>query len=136
MGEESVNPDVLLMLARALIGLMFVQSSFAKLAAAPPIVAASRAHHIPAAGALVRLAGACELVGGTMLVLGVGARLAACLLTLFMISVTLGFLRFWSAPADQKQTQTMAFFSNLTTIGGLMYVAVCGPGTLAVTPAW
>ena len=128
--------DVALLLARFLIGLMFLVSSIPKLAGSPDEVKAIQGLHIPGAPGLLRLSGACEVAGFLMLVSGAGARIAAVLLILFMIVITGAFLRYWSfkGPPEAREGQKTAFYSNLAAIGGLLYIAVLGPGRLAIFP--
>jgi putative oxidoreductase len=75
---------------------------------------------------------ACELGGGTLLLLGYKARLGALVLFLFLIPVTLTFHNFWTYPPDQQQQQMILFMHNLTLMGGLLLVMAWGPGPLSL----
>jgi hypothetical protein len=66
-----------------MIAALFIQSALPKITRNRQEIAASTAHHIPAAETLVPLAGLCEPVGAGMLIVGVGARIAMALLALF-----------------------------------------------------
>ena len=63
-----------------------------------------------------------------MLILGWKARLAAGVLFLWMIPVTLMFHNFWAAPADQQMIQQIMFLKNFAMMGGFLYVMTFGSG--------
>ena len=69
-----------------------------------------------------------EVGGAAMLILGWNARLAAGVLFLWMIPVTLMFHNFWAAPADQQMIQQIMFLKNLSMMGGFLYVMAFGAG--------
>jgi putative oxidoreductase len=89
--------------------------------------------HLPAPAALERVTGVFEMVGATALVLGVYARVAAVALALFVAFVSLMFVQFWSfkGPDDARVMVRNLFVGNLAVIGGLLYVAAVGAGSLA-----
>ena len=89
--------------------------------------------HLPAPAALERVTGVFEMVGATALVLGVYARVAAVALALFVAFVSLMFVQFWSfkGPDDARVMVRNLFVGNLAAIGGLLYVAAVGAGSLA-----
>jgi putative oxidoreductase len=61
-----------------------------------------------------------ELLGGLMLVFGWHAELAALIMFLYMIPVTLIF--------HVSTGQTIEWAKNLAIMGGLLMIAVYGPG--------
>jgi putative oxidoreductase len=73
------------------------------------------------------------MVGATALVLGVYARVAAVALALFVAFVSLMFVQVWSfkGPDDARVMVRNLFVGNLAAIGGLLYVAAVGAGSLA-----
>ena len=117
-----------------LVSSVFVLSAIDKFRLVPQEVAAIRALHLPAPASLERLTGVCEVIGCLMLVLGIWTRLAAILLAVFTLIVTVLFLRFWSFQGsdEAKLAQRNTFFSNLAMLGALIYIAALGPGTLAI----
>jgi putative oxidoreductase len=68
-----------------------------------------------------------ELVGGLMIAVGVKARWAAWVIFLFLIPVTVIFHPAWADPA-----QAIAFNKNLAIMGGMLYLALIGPGRLSL----
>ena len=81
------------------------------------------------------LTGVFEAAGGVALVLGVYARVAAGALALFTAFVSLVFVRFWSfkGPSEMRTIMRNTFVGNVAITGGLIYIAVLGPGALALT---
>ena len=129
--------DIALFLARLLVASVFALSAYDKFRALPAEVAAIGALHLPAPKFLERFTGVCEVIGCLMLITGLGARLAALLLGLFTLMVTVLFLRFWSfkGTEDARLAQRNTFFSNLAMIGALIYIYILGPGQIGFGPA-
>src|SRR5262245_43814163 len=73
-----------------------------------------------------------EIGAGLCLLLGYKTRLAALLLFLYLIPVTLTFHHFWSYPPDKQQDQMFFFLHNIALMGGLLWVAAWGPGPLSL----
>ena len=130
-----VSPDAIaLLLGRILISGVFIFSAWGKLLSDPIDVAAITSLGLPHPQMLGRAVGVCEVIGALMLTLGAGARVAAVLLSIFLLSVTLAFLRFWKATDHPARfAQANSFFGNLGVLGGLVYITVMGPGSLALS---
>ena len=62
----------------------------------------------------------CEIVGGLLVFLGLGVRLGALLLLLFMIPATVLFQHFWTFQGPERELQMVMFLKNLSIIGGLL----------------
>jgi putative oxidoreductase len=73
-----------------------------------------------------------ELAGGLSLLLGWKARLGALVLLVYLIPVTFTFHNFWTYPPDKREVQTLFFLHNWALMGGLLFVAACGPGPLSL----
>jgi putative oxidoreductase len=73
-----------------------------------------------------------ELVGAALLVVGWRTRLTAWVLVAFVIVATLLGHRFWAADPAQYANQLNHFLKNLAVIGGLLLLAVHGPGRAAL----
>lgn len=69
-----------------------------------------------------------ELAGGLMLIVGYRARLAAAILFLFLIPVTLVFHNFWAASPVEMQMQSINFMKNIGIMGGMLFIVAYGPG--------
>jgi putative oxidoreductase len=90
--------------------------------------------HLPVPAFFLVLTGIFEGAGGVALALGVYARLAAGALALFTVFVSLVFVRFWSfeGPPEMRTMLKSTFVGNVAITGGLVYIAVLGPGGLAL----
>ncbi|HEY6747654.1 MAG TPA: DoxX family protein [Mycobacteriales bacterium] len=74
---------------------------------------------------LVKLDGAIKVVGGLGLVFGPFARPAALLLAGSMVPTTLSGHRFWeTTDPEQKVSDRIEFFKNVSLIGGLLSAAL------------
>jgi putative oxidoreductase len=129
--------DAILFVARLCLAAMFVVSARDKFRGDMAEIAMIKGLGLPAPERLERLAGLCELAGALMLAAGLGARIAALLLAAFLMFLTLAFLRYWSfgGPSEAKQAMRNAFFGNGAAVGGLLILAVTGPGGWALMPA-
>jgi putative oxidoreductase len=92
--------------------------------------AASRG--IPFALQLMPLAILLEIGCGLMLVTGWRVRWAALALAVWMVVLGPWFHRFWNAPPELWQMTIDDFFHHFVMIGGMIYVAVFGPGSMAL----
>ena len=126
--------DVILLVARLLLVMLFVVSAIDKFRLDRLEMELIATLHLPAPAVLLRFTGICLLLGATALVLGVYARVAAVALALFVGFVSLFFLRFWSfegAP-EVRTSMRITFVSNFAVVGGLIYVATLGPGGMTL----
>ena len=74
---------------------------------------------------LVKLDGAIKVVGGLGMVFGPFARPAALLLAGSMVPTTLAAHRFWeTTDPDQKVSDRVEFFKNVSLVGGLLVTAL------------
>jgi putative oxidoreductase len=127
--------DLLLLVARALMATMFFTSARDKFRFDATEVQQVASLHLPVPVFFLVLTGVFEGAGGVALVLGVYARVAAGALALFTAFVSLVFLRFWSFNGAREMRTMMrnTFVGNVAITGGLIYLAVVGPGALALT---
>ena len=75
---------------------------------------------------------AVELGVATLFLIGLWPRLAAVVMILYTIAVTLMFHQFWAAPPATVGPQTINFLKNLGIIGGFALIAAFGPGAYSV----
>ena len=73
-----------------------------------------------------------EIGGALLLILGWHARKAAWLLMLFTLIATFAAHRFWDVDAAQYGNQLNHFLKNLAIVGGLLFVAAAGTGSLSM----
>jgi len=127
--------DALLLVARVLMATMFFASARDKFRFDATEVQQVASLHLPVPAFFLVLTGVFEGAGGIALVLGVYTRVAAGALALFTAFVSFVFVRFWSfkGPPEMRTMVRNTFVGNLAITGGLIYLAVLGPGALALT---
>ena len=81
---------------------------------------------------MVWLAILIEIGGAVLLIVGWQVRRVAWLLILFTLIATFMAHRFWQFEGAQYAAQMNNFLKNFAVIGGLLYVAAFGPGSLSV----
>ncbi len=124
------NP--LTLVGRLLLALLFVPAGFAKLTgfAGTAGYIASKGLPMPEVGAVIAIV--VELLGGAALILGLGTRWAAVVLSVFTLGASVFFHNFWAMPADQAYVNQLMFFKNIAVIGGLLVLAAHGAGAFSV----
>lgn len=125
--NNPVSNDALALLARVLLATIFLLSGLAKLAdpAGTAAYVASSGLPAPALGAWG--AALLETLGGLALIAGYRARPAAVALALFSVVAALFF---HNNLADQNQM--IHFMKNFALAGGLLQLAITGPGRFAL----
>lgn len=117
-----------LLIGRILLAAIFVGSGFNKLISFEQSAAYIANAGLPVPHLLLVAAALIELVGGVLIAVGYKARWAALMIFVFLIPVTYTFHAFWSVETDQLQQQMIQFQKNLAIMGGMLYIAVSGPG--------
>lgn len=69
-----------------------------------------------------------QILGGILLFLGLQVRLAAFLLLLYLVPITLFYHHFWLLKGHEQSLELIAFLKNLAIIGGLIVVLAMGKG--------
>ena len=122
----------MMLVARILLAAIFLVAGIRKLMA----VAASTGYltklGFPMPEVLIWVAIAIEIGGALLLILGWQTRRVAWLMILFVAIATAMAHRFWEFDAAQYANQMNHFLKNMALIGGLLYVAAFGPGTVSV----
>lgn len=114
------------LVARGLLGIMFVMAGIGKIGAGyAGTMAYMDAMGVP--GSLLPLVIALEIVGGAMVITGFKVEWAAYALAAFSL---LAGLLFHANFADQMQA--ILFMKNIAIVGGLMILAVNGAAGLSV----
>ena len=119
--------NTLALVGRILLAVLFIMSGFQKLTSIDATVAYMTSGGVPMANVLVYATILVELGGGLLLIFGWHTRLAALVLFLFLIPVTLVFHNPSSNPA-QAQMMTTQLLKNLSIMGGMLQLVAFGPG--------
>lgn len=128
MKHDNTLQNFLVLAGRMLLALIFVISGIGKITGFAGTAAYMTSKGLPMAEYLLVPTIFIELGGALMLIVGYRARLAALVMFLFLIPVTLVFHNFWAAPAAEVQMQTINFLKNLSIMGGMLCVAAFGAG--------
>jgi len=122
----------LALLGRILLAFLFVPAGFSKIAGFSGTVGYATAMGLPLPTIGVAAALVIELVGGLMLLVGFGTRIAALALALFTVVAAIFFHAYWALPADQAMMQQIMFNKNIAITGGLLAFAAFGAGSLSL----
>lgn len=124
-----------LLLGRLLLAYIFVLQGYGKIAGFAGTAKYMASKGMPLIEPLLVGTIIIELVGGLMLAVGWKTRWAAWAFFLWLIPVTLVFHGYWAVPPEQMMAQTIQFQKNLAIMGGMLYVALMGPGRLSLDKA-
>ena len=127
--------DLGLLVARCPLSLVFAASACGKFRTLPWEIEMLSSLHLPFPRLIEHGVGAFEAVGVASLVLGAYARPMSLLLGVFMLVVTVLFVRFWSEGGEKRSAGRNVFFSHPSIVGGRLLVAIAGPGRMAFA-AW
>ena len=120
---------------RIVLGLYFLAAGAGKVLGPLPAaqIAHMSGHGIPAAEIMFTLAGACELIAGICMIIGLHVRLVAALLAAFCVGVSIPLHAFWLEPeGHEKMVQMIMFMKNMATAAGLLAFVSFGSGPLSV----
>jgi putative oxidoreductase len=124
--------DPLLLIARVLLGAIFVWSGFGKLMNLGGFIGSLAGQGVPMASVLGTIGACVEFFGGLAVVLGAWTRPAAILIIGFTACATLIAHRYWEAPEAQRLMQQIQFMKNLAIIGGFFALIAAGPGRFSL----
>jgi putative oxidoreductase len=116
------------LIARILLGAIFVLSGITKLVNYDQTLAHMTAAGIPSTEALLVIAALAEILGGISILTGFLARIGAIGLLLFLAVTTAVFHAFWRFEEPERTMQLVNFMKNLAIGGGLFLLVAYGPG--------
>jgi putative oxidoreductase len=119
-------------LARILISAIFVYSGISQLMHFDATTHVLAAAGIPLATVAAAIATLIDLGGSAMIIIGWKTKLAAAILFIYLIPVTIMFHNFWAAPPQMHEMQLLNFLKNLGIMGGLLILATRGAGASSV----
>lgn len=122
-----MSNNVILLVARILLAIIFILSGFNKFGNIAGTAGYIGSVGLPAATLLAWLAAITETVAGIAILVGFQTRYAAWFLAIFTVFTGVVF---HYAPADQMQM--IMFMKNLAIAGGFLALAISGAGSLSV----
>ena len=128
----ATQADALLLLARVLLVALFLLTGWQKITGFGGTVDYMAGMKVP----LPRLAAAVSVLMefgvGLLLLLGIATRPLALLLLLFTFGTALLGHHYWTMEGAARHENQLMFFKNLGLMGGLLLLAVTGPGRFAL----
>jgi putative oxidoreductase len=126
--SDGITPLV----GRFLVSVMFLVSGFFKVVGYSQMVGFAAAKGLPLASVSIACAAALELLGGLAILTGFQTRIAAWLLILYLVPVTLFFHNFWAMQGMEQQDNMIHFLKNLAIMGGLLILSAYGAGAFSI----
>jgi len=140
MANQSTAPvksdDVILLLGRLALGVIFVKSGLQKLMGLTAFAASLAGRGIPQSATWALIGATVEFIGGILIVTGFRTREASLLMILFVIVATGISHRFWEYAESARRLQESQFFKNLAIIGGFLALFVAGSGRFGLDALW
>lgn len=126
--------DALILLARVLLMALFLVSGWKKLTNFLATVGYMASTGVPMPKLSTVVAIAMEFFAGIALVLGIWTRPLALLYAAFTLATALMGHHFWTMSGADREANKVNFLKNLSIMGGLLLLAVTGPGRYALWP--
>ncbi|KNX77254.1 membrane protein [Pseudomonas sp. 250J] len=124
--------DVILLLARILLMILFVLSGWSKLSGFEGTVGYMTSLGAPAPMLAAAVAVIMELLVGILLILGFYTRPLALLFALFVLGTALLGHPFWNMVEPERSANMTQFLKNLAIVGGLLLLAITGAGRFSL----
>lgn len=124
--------DALLLVARLLLMILFVIFGWQKLVGFSGTVNYMGSVGAPAPTLSAIIAVVMELVVGIAIVIGFYTRPLALLLALYTLGTAFIGHHYWTMTGMERYANTINFYKNVSIVGGLMLLAVTGPGRYSI----
>ncbi|WP_175700610.1 DoxX family protein [Burkholderia ambifaria] len=120
--------DELLLAGRVLMMILFVLFGWQKLNGFSGTVAYMASTGAPSPELSAVIAVAVELVGGALIAVGFYTRPLALVFAVYTLATALIGHRYWALQGMDQYLTMINFYKNISIIGGLLLLAVTGPG--------
>jgi putative oxidoreductase len=120
--------DVVVLVARILLMVLFVMFGWSKLAGFAGTVAYMTSTGAPAPELSAVIAVVMELVVGVALLVGFFTRPLALLLAVYTLGTAIIGHHYWNMTGAVQYDNMIHFYKNIAIIGGLLLLCVSGPG--------
>lgn len=124
--------DVALLVSRILLVTLFVMFGWSKLTGFSGTVGYMTHVGAPMPMLSAIIAVVMEFVVGILLLVGFYTRPLAVLLAIYTIGAALIGHRFWALTGMDQMENMIHFYKNVSIAGGLIALAVAGPGKLSI----
>jgi putative oxidoreductase len=119
---------VIPLLGRLLMVYIFATSGIAKVFSWQGNIQYMSTRHLPMIPVLLAIAAIIELGGSICLIAGYQARIAAFVMFLYTMALTVIFHNYWAASGMAAGVLETHFRKNVAIAGGLLMLAYAGPG--------
>jgi putative oxidoreductase len=120
--------DVIILVARILLMVLFVMFGWSKLTGFSGTVAYMTSTGAPVPELSAVIAVVMELVLGVALLVGFFTRPLALLLALYTLGTAIIGHHYWNMTGAMQYDNMIHFYKNIAIIGGLLLLCVAGPG--------
>ncbi|ANY86503.1 MULTISPECIES: DoxX family protein [Pseudomonas] len=124
--------DIIILLARVLLMILFILSGWSKLTGFEGTVNYMNSLGAPAPMLAAAIAVIMEFAVGTLLILGFYTRPLAFLFALFVLGTALIGHPFWNMVDPERSANMTQFLKNMSIVGGLLLLAVSGAGRFSL----
>ncbi len=127
----NVTSDFFLLVARIMIGWIFVRSGYGKLFNIAAVGASFPPRGIPEFMAYIAVPA--EFFGGLALMFGLATRYVTLVMTVFMLVATLTSHRYWDfTEVAARRAQESNFYKNIAIQGGIFALFAVGAGRFSI----
>jgi putative oxidoreductase len=124
--------DTVLLVSRILLATLFVLFGWAKVNGFSGTVAYMTHVGAPVPMVSAVIAVVMELIVGILIVVGFFTRPLAVLLALYTVGTALIGHQFWNQTGAEQMMNMINFYKNVSIAGGLLALAVAGPGRFSI----
>ncbi|MBF8756311.1 MULTISPECIES: DoxX family protein [Pseudomonas] len=124
--------DIIILLARVLLMILFILSGWSKLTGFEGTVNYMSSLGAPAPMLAAAIAVIMEFAVGILLILGFYTRPLAFLFALFVLGTALIGHPFWNMVDPERSANMTQFLKNMSIVGGLLLLAVSGAGRFSL----
>ncbi|MEK7888928.1 DoxX family protein [Burkholderia contaminans] len=124
--------DVLLLLARILLVILFIMFGWKKIADFPGTIAFMGSEGAPAPIISAAISVVMELFVGVAILVGFQTRALALLLALYTIGTGIIGHHYWTMTGGEQINNMIHFYKNIAIAGGLLALCAAGPGRFSI----
>jgi len=134
MFDQIADNDALILIARILLMALFISTGWEKLTNFAGTIGYMETVKAPTPKIAAAIAVFMEFFVGLAIILGILVRPLALAFAVFTLGTALLGHRFWTMEGALRHENKVNFLKNMSIIGGLLLLAVTGPGRFAVWP--
>jgi len=134
MLDQIAYSDALILVARIFLMALFVSTGWEKLTNFATTVGYMQTVKAPLPAIAAAIAVFMEFFVGIAIIVGILTRLLALAFAVFTLGTALLGHRFWTMDGEMRHENKINFLKNMSIIGGMLLLAVTGPGRFAVWP--